>query len=242
MALTPNRLIYYGFAAIGAGYVWKLARGEDNEPSAMVPAERQLGAAGGGDGRSGGGIKSMQQHPVANIDQRVGFIVDQIRKDSEDKAVITEARSILSGKCPVEPGGKLDWCSEPKAWRDELAMLYYAITDPNSKLAVRYTRDHATIDLFGSSSLMRRLPAEDCDGMSIRLGALARAVGYAVRCRIVAPAGQPRQWAHIYLMIGSEPGNPSPAKWYAMDPTEPQNGPFWEVPDRLISTKKDYEV
>jgi hypothetical protein len=82
----------------------------------------------------------------------------------------------------------------------------------------------------------------NCDDMAIRLGALARAVGYAVRCRIVAPAGQPRQWAHIYLMIGSEPGNPSPAKWYAMDPTEPQNGPFWEVPDRLISTKKDYEV
>jgi hypothetical protein len=82
----------------------------------------------------------------------------------------------------------------------------------------------------------------NCDDMAIRLGALLRSIGYAVRCRIVAPAGQPKQWAHIYLMVGNEPGTPSPSRWYALDPTEPQHGPFWEVPDRLISTKKDYEV
>jgi hypothetical protein len=562
MAFTPNRLIYYGFAAIGAGYVWKLARGDDAEPATMVPPDRQLGYAAGGE-RNAEGIRSLVQHPVANIDQRVGYIVQQIRKDSEDKDVISEARSIVSGKCESERG-HLDWClpvgtlilrkpydlvpieaiqrgdiimgdggwttvlntfdmgvkpllaftlnngsvlrctaehklfvvprrdrkgrpiphgkrpkesfpgrredaievragdvclddellqpeslpfgdeslpadmalilgayiaegwlepsrasiagipdskgvrekviaaadrlgiehsedefkvrlkgrevvaalsvcgklaankqipslnfdgatveallvginadasfvdarqtpmprfqttspllaqqyrllyrmlghsasvkvtkkdgcaplhhidvrtkeakrgskawakvlsiSEeapvqtfdletesrriylpecdvvvhncvaPKDWKGEIAMLFHAVTDPNSKMAMRYTRDHATIDLFGSSSLLRRLPSGDCDDMAIRLGALLRSIGYAVRCRIVAPAGQPRQWAHIYLMVGNEPGTPSPSRWYALDPTEPQHGPFWEVPDRLISTKKDYEV
>jgi hypothetical protein len=564
MAFTPNRLIYYGFAAIGAGYVWKLARGDDAEPATMVPSDRQLGYAAGGE-RNAEGIRSLVQHPVANIDQRVGYIVQQIRKDSEDKDVISEARAIVSGKCPVEDGGRLDWCHQPKDWKGEIAMLYRAVTDPNSKVAMRYTRDHATIDLFGSSSLLRRLPSGDCfvhgtlvlrddhtlvpveslkvgdriwgldkwtrveqtwdkgvlptwliklnngssmrltpdhkvwvlvcekhrtgagctqntcplaerskkvvrvhqltknmtllqpdkidagpvemdpeeawiegvfaadgwvdsptrfciagkdghpkeaqkrrveaffsargikttwhrryiyiysrewverlsrfgkgavnkrvsslaysaaankeliegimadastsdhagrcltttshtlfsqtrillktqgvscserfvanhgglgknpvwrlterlkkedkhrgikvlrvkevvrddvelpcfdfatedkhiwlpeadwtvhncDDMAIRLGALLRSIGYAVRCRIVAPAGQPRQWAHIYLMVGNEPGTPTPSKWYALDPTEPQHGPFWEVPSSLISTKKDYEV
>lgn len=239
MALSPNRLIYYGFAAIGAGYVWKLARGDDTDAQALVPSgsgSRQLGSVDGPQG-----IQSMVQHPVKNIDERVAYIVQQVRKDSEDKEVITEARTILSGKCPTERGG-LEWCTEPKDWKGEIALLFAAVTNPNSKLAMRYTRDHATIDLFGSSSLMRRLPAGDCDDFVIRLGALLRAVGYAVRARIVAPAGQPRQWAHIYLMCGDEPGNPSPSKWYALDPTEPQHGAFWEVPDRLISTKKDYEV
>ena len=233
----PNPMIALGFTALGVGYLYEAFRSH-NPPS---PPPNGLGYALGGD-RNPDGIRSLQQHPVANIDERVGYIVQQIRKDSEDKDVISEARALVSGKCESERGGSMDWCVAPKDWKGEIAILFHAITDPNSKLAMRYTRDHATIDLFGSSSLLRRLPSGDCDDMAIRLGALLRSIGYAVRCRIVAPAGQPRAWAHIYLMVGNEPGTPSPSQWYALDPTEPQHGPFWEVPSRLISTKKDYEV
>jgi len=133
-------------------------------------------------------------------------------------------------------------CVAPKDWEGELRMLFWAVTNPNSPYAMRYTRDHATIDMFGSSDSHRRLPSGDCDDFSIRLGALARAIGYAVKCRIVAPAGQPNQWAHIYLMVGDEAGNPNPRRWLPMDPTEPQHGPFWEVSKRMISTVKDYDV
>lgn len=133
-------------------------------------------------------------------------------------------------------------CVAPKDWLGELRMIYFAITNPNSPYAVRYTRDHATVDLFGSSDLMRRLPSEDCDGLAVRVGALCRAIGYAVKCRVVAPAGQPNQWAHIYIMVGDEPGNPNPRRWLALDASEPQHPPFWEVPKRLISTVKDFDV
>jgi hypothetical protein len=82
----------------------------------------------------------------------------------------------------------------------------------------------------------------NCDDFVIRLGALLRSVGYSVKCRVVAPAGQPGQWAHIYLVVGDEPGNPAPGRWFALDPTEPQHGPFWEVPKHLISSVKDFDV
>jgi hypothetical protein len=253
MAFTPNKLIYYGFAAIGAGYVWKLVRGEDDAPQAMVPAAngsgRNLGRAPTGSAQPlvmKDGVRSITFHPAGDIKQRVGYIVDQIRKDAETKEVVTEARALLSRKCPVDPrsGMKgLQWCIEPKAWKKEqIALFFHALTDPNSRMALRYTRDPYHYDAFGSSALMRRLPAADCDEMVIRLGALLSAVGYRVKCRVVAPAGQPGQWAHIYLIAADEPGTPNPAKWYSLDPTEPQHGPFWEVPKHLVSSVRDFDV
>lgn len=243
MGFSPNKLIYYGFAAIGAGYVWKIMRDEDESPHALPPARDTLGRAPRGQPLVvRDGVRSIKFHPAGDITQRVGYIVDQIRRDSKDPRVVTEARSVLSGKCPIEKGGKLTWCVPPKDWKMELVVMFLAVTDPNSKLAMRYTRDHATVDMFGSAALMRRLPSGDCDDFVIRLGALLHAVGYSVKCRVVAPAGAPGQWAHIYLVVGDEPGNPNPAKWYALDPTEPQHGPFWEVPKHLISSVKDFDV
>lgn len=244
MANGWNPLIGIGFTALGIGYLWESAQKRHGAPTPIGAGVSGLGLV---DGKGDplivkSGVREVKFYPAGDIAQRVSYINGQIRKDSTDKAVITEARAIVSGKCPTARGGKLDWCVQPKDWKGELAALYYSITDPNSAIAMRYTRDHATVDLFGSSALLRRLPAGDCDDMVIRLGALARAIGYSVKSRVVAPAGQPEQWAHIYLMVGNEPGNPKPSKWYALDASEPQNPPFWEVPDRLISTKRDFEV
>lgn len=247
-----NWLTSVGFVALGAGYLWEAMRKDRPDPGIPGPSaqeleglrrsRRMLGASPQGAPLVvKDGVRSIKFYPAGSIDNRVKFIVDQIRRDSTDKKTITEARAIVSGKCRVERGG-LDWCVPVKSWTDELRMLYYAITNPNSPYAVRYTRDHATVDLFGSSDLMRRLPAEDCDGLAVRLGALCRAIGYAVKCRVVAPAGQPNQWAHIYIMVGDEPGNPNPRRWLSLDASEPQNPPFWEVPKRLISTVKDFDV
>jgi hypothetical protein len=246
-----NWLTSIGFVALGAGYLWEATR---RDRSTAVPgptpqeleglrrSRRALNAAPAGKPMVvKDGVRSIRFYPAGSIDNRVKFIVDQIRRDSADKKTITEARAIVSGKCRADAGG-LRWCVPIKSWTDELRMIYFAITNPNSPYAVRYTRDHATIDLFGSSDLMRRLPAEDCDGLSVRVGALCRAIGYAVKCRVVAPAGQPNQWAHIYIMVGDEPGNPNPRRWLALDASEPQNPPFWEVPKRLISTVKDFDV
>lgn len=185
------------------------------------------------------GVRTIKFYPAGDIDNRLRFIIDQMKKDTKDPKTITEATQILSGKCPTAKGG-LKWCVPVKNWDDEVRMLFYAITNPNSPYSMRYVRDPVDYDGFRSSELMRRIPAGDCDDFTIRLGAWLRAVGYSVKCRIVAPRGQPGQWAHIYLMVGTPPGENT--KWRPLDPTEAQNGPFWEVPNSMISSRKDYEV
>jgi hypothetical protein len=250
VAINTNKMIYTGFALVGIGYAVKLLQGESGEPPTVFPPPDSVKGLGrtptGAPMVVKDGVRSIRFYPAGDIKQRVGYIIDQIRKDSTEPRVVSESRALLSRKCPVDPRSRmagLKWCIEPKDWKAEkVALFFHALTDPNSKMAMRYTRDHTTVDMFGSSALMRRLPAGDCDDFVIRLGALLMSVGYSVKCRVVAPAGQPGQWAHIYLVCGDEPGNANPAKWYALDPTEPQHGPFWEVPDRLISSKRDFDV
>ena len=248
MANGWNPLIGIGFTALGLGYLYEAAQ-KQGVPT-PVGGSNRLGSGMLGRSLPPGsdrplvvkdGVHTIKFYPAGDIDQRVRYILDQIRKDSQDKQVISEARTIVSGRCPTARGG-VDWCIPVKDWKSELKMLFFAVSNPNSPYAIRYTRDHATVDLFGSSALLRRLPSGDCDDMAIRLGALARAIGYGVKCRIVAPAGAPGQWAHIYLMVGSVPGEPNPPQWLPMDPTEAQHGPFWEVSKNLISSVKDYEV
>lgn len=253
MANGWNPLIGIGFTALGIGYLYEALQ----KQSPVTPIGGDLRGLGAGPAglrpdlpyatigklppmkRDARGIRTMEKYVAGDIDRRLKFIIEQIRKDSEDPRVITEARTIVSAKCPTMDGGKR-WCIPVKNWKQEIAAIFNAVTNPNSPIAIRYTRDHAGIDLFASSALMRRLPSEDCDGMTIRTGALLRAIGYSVKCRIVAPAGQPNAWAHIYLMAGTPPGENK--EWVSLDPTEAQYGPGWEVPDRMISTKKDYEV
>ncbi len=108
------------------------------------------------------GVRSVEFHTVGDIDDRVSRIIGQIRKDSLDPKVITQARSIVSARCKAYPGGRVDWCVQPKNHKGEIEAIFRAITDPNSIYAVRYTRDHAGVDLFASNNLMDRLPAGDC--------------------------------------------------------------------------------
>ena len=270
MANGMNPLIGLGFAALGLGYLWEAAqhkKGDVQGPPVLPPegvnglARLPQGHPGaqnghGIDRRLAGtrlgktpwdtenskakGVRSMKYHEVGDITSRVNYIIDQIRKDSLDPEVITMARSIVSAKCRAEKGGRVDWCVKPKDHKGEIGAIFMAITDPNSIYAVRYTRDHAGVDLFGSNRLMNRLPAGDCDDMCIRGGALLRAIGFDVKCRVVAPAGQPNQWSHIYLMVGNPPGDTT--KWIPCDAAEAHQGPFWEVPKQYISTVKDFPV
>lgn len=240
-----NPLLGIGFTALGAGYLWEAWKHKKEDEPVAPTGTNGFGYAGSKGAPNG--IRSMKYYPAGDIEQRENYIIQQIRKDSEDPKVISEARAVLSGRCPAARGGYVDWCVKPKDWDGEVRALYRAVVDPNSALAVRYTRDHTTVDLFGSSALMRRLPAEDCDGMAIRLGALLRSVGYSVRTRVVAPAGQPGAWSHIYLAVSTPPGSRN--NWKPLDPTEPEktvaggNFPYWEVgPGVADRRKRDRDV
>lgn len=200
------------------------------------------------------GVRTIKFYPAGSIDNRLRYIIDQIRRDSKDPKTISEATLINSGKCPTANGG-LKWCVPSKAnavvgvredtnqmriSMAEVENLFWAIVNPNSPFAIRYTRDPINYDAFRSSDLMRRIPAGDCDDMTIRLGAWLMASGFIVKCRIVAPKGYPGQWAHIYLMVAVPAGEKR--RWIPLDPTEPQNGFGWEVSDAAISSKRDFEV
>lgn len=268
MANGWNPLIGLGFTALGVGYLWEAYHRQSaltplgspvfglsadglrpNLPYARLEGKRLggLGSAGSevaidSKGRKvllvKDGVRTIQFYEAGDINRRLKFIIDQMKKDSREKATITEATAILGGKCPVAKGG-LKWCITPKDWTGEIRQLFYALVNPNSPYSLRYTRDHAHVDMFRSSDLMRRIPTADCDDMTIRLGAWLLACGYSVKCRIVSPRGQPGQWAHIYLVAGVPPGEN--VKWIPLDPTEP-HPPGWEVPNSLISARKDFEV
>ena len=164
-----NALTSIGFIALGTGYLWELFRqnGKDGTPVGPVLEGNRRSPGPRGQSALGGplivkdGIRKVQVHGVRTIDDRLKFIVDQIRRDSKDPKTVTEARAIVSGKCQIAKGG-LNWCVPPKDWIGELRMLFWAVTNPNSPYAMRYTRDHATIDMFGSSDSHRRLPSGDC--------------------------------------------------------------------------------
>lgn len=164
--------------------------------------------------------------------------VTKVEKQASEQTydLETASRRIYLPECDVVVHN----CVPVKGWKSEIAMLFYALTNPNSPYSLRYTRDPKYYDAFRSADLMRRIPATDCDDMAIRLGAWLLAVGYSVKCRIVAPAGQPGAWSHIYLMVGTPPGEDK--KWLALDPTEADRGPFWEVPNYMISSKRDFNV
>jgi len=262
MSRSPgwNPLIGIGFTALGVGYLYEAFRDKDAlAPTPALPNRSgtnglaALGFAKDGagvivPGRSRSedillvkdGVKTIKFHPAGNIDNRVGYIVRQINKDARDPKTITEATRIVSRRCPDGKGG-LKWCVPQKAWKKEIEALFWALTDPNSPYAVRYTRDPEKFDGFRSADLMRRIPAGDCDDMVIRLSGWLQAIGYPVKARVVAPAGAPNQWAHIYLLAGSVPGEGEPPEWIPLDPTEP-HPPGWEVPKHLISTVKDFPV
>lgn len=270
-----NPLISIGFASLGAGYLYEWWRSRDagNSTNPIVPEEQLPSSVNGlglmpasygqpiaawrelpkydlpkyGSEAKASGVRTVKQYPAGDIANRENFILNQIRKDSVTPAVISAARSVLSGRCPIVKGG-VDWCVQPKDWDGEVRALYEAVVNPNSPYAVRYTRDHVEVDMYGSSALMQRLPAEDCDGMAIRLGSFLRSVGYHVRTRVVAPRGAPGQWAHIYLAVATPAG--SADNWKPLDPTEPEatkryssKYPYWEVGnDRADPRRRDRDV
>lgn len=237
-----NVFIKSGLALLGIGYVAKalepkkgLGRGPGGVTKAQSASLQQAQAQARAQAKAG--VKKVQMHTQdhISIDQRVGFIIKQLASDSLQPEVVSEARAIVSQKCASMDGGKR-WCIDAKDRKGEADALYYAITNPNSPFAIRYTGDHARVDFFASSALTRRLPAEDCDGFTIRLGAWLRALGFEVACRVIQAKGE-GSWSHIYLVAQLPDG-----RWYPLDPTEPQHGPGWEVPKHLVVKSRDWVV
>lgn len=249
----PNPFVAIGFTSLGIGYLLEAytsrTRATDAAPAPNGVSGMHRGQLRGGLGRiptlaetaKRDGVRSVKFYPAGTIHDREKRIRGEIIKASLTPKAITDARLVLSGRCPKVGGGVM-WCVKPKDWHGEILTLFRAVVDPNSALAVRYGRDHPDVDQYPSYELLDRVPQEDCDGMIVRLGTLLRAVGYRVRTRIVAPAGKPGDWQHIYLAVAPVPGTVE--NWQPLDVTEPEkalssrNAPFWEPGPNIIDPNK----
>lgn len=169
-------------------------------------------------------VSSYKTTTVRTIKQRADYIAKNLIEGSKDPAIVTAVDLILSEKCRTMDGGKR-WCINPKdAWA-ECRALFSAVTNPNSPFAVRYRNDNAYVDEFRSANLLMRTNNGDCDDFTIYLGAMLVQAGFPVMMRIIQDSGSDT-WSHIYLMVDVAKGG---NKWVALDPTEPQHQPGWQL-------------
>jgi hypothetical protein len=179
--------------------------------------------------RASGPILSQAKstmHTVSSIDQRVGYIRELIKKGSLDPAVREAASAIVSKKCGTR--GNVRWCATPKNFLEEIGAVYRAVQDPNSPLALRYVRDHVTVDQFTLAKKAIRTRAGDCDDGTCVLGSLLMSIGYPVKMRVIQDTGS-STWSHIFIVVGVPPQNPTawiPLDW-SMWPPRPAG---WQAP------------
>ena len=167
-------------------------------------------------------IEKVTMKRVGNIDARVAEIQKLIRSGSEHPLVRENILEILTKKC----GDR--WCVPEKSYLGEISAAFWAQRDPKSPDAMRYVRDHTTLDQFTAADKLLELHAGDCDCGTIMLGARLRAVGYPLKLRIMQVKGSKADWDHIFLLAGTPPTNPT--RWVALDWSEESAVPGWQAP------------
>lgn len=101
---------------------------------------------------------------------------------------------------------------------------------------VKYTLDPPHVDTYPDVRYILESYGEDCDGFTILLCSLAKAVGFDVGARVISQDGS--AWQHIYPMIGIPKGHT--AHYFPMDATEPGQPMGWEYPNP--AARSDYRL
>jgi len=211
-----DKLMGFGQIALGIGLVLKGIANTSGESKAGL-----LGAAPKKALPHGNVIEKVTTKRVGSIDARVEEIRKLILKGSLHPAIREKALEIVSKKC----GDK--WCLKEKSYQAEIDAIFWAIRDPKSKDAIRYVRDHATVDQFHGADKILKLHAADCDDYVVLLGSLLRSIGYPGKLRIMQAQGAD-SWSHIYYLCGSPPTNPT--RWTALDASVDTATPGWQAP------------
>lgn len=206
------------------------------------------------------GKPKLKQYDLTDIDDRVGLIGELIRKGSLSPDLRERTVEILSLKCDnlgrVSANGT-QWCVREKDCLGEVKAIFDAIRNPQSKYAVRYTRDAMLADVFTAPErTLLKSHGGDCDDYVIVLGSMLMAVGHPVRMRVVATRrsdvpDSKAPWSHIYLLTPTTFDNPN-AQWISVDGS--MNKPLgWEAPGAsevaktgkpagIIARVRDYSI
>jgi hypothetical protein len=196
-----------------------LKKAFDDEPKRR---RRQLG-----DGVSTGDKMQVKTYTVHDIAQRVGYIIQMIRKGRDNPTVRQRTVQILSQKCGRE------WCVPEKDWPAEVEAIFKAVREH-----IRYTRDTYGKDLFQHPVRTFQFGGADCDDYTIVLGSMLQSVGYPVRARVIRTTDAD-DWNHIYLLVGLPPR--APARWVPLDASV-NKPPGWEAPRSMVADMRDFNV
>lgn len=175
------------------------------------------------------GKNTMRSIPVkiADIDDKVGYLEDEIQRGKRNKDIAIIAAEVLSKK----KDGK--WVIPERDWRGEVVALFNYVREN-----VRYTRDVEGVEVFRRPGRTLELKIGDCDDSTILLGSLLGAVGYPLMIRIVGLKPS-REFQHVYLAVGLPPHRP--IEWMPLDPSRPEAA-GWEVPQSRVSISRDYMI
>lgn len=164
---------------------------------------------------------------AGSIDNRVGYILDTIKKGRKDPRMRAFAVSAVSQKC----GSR--WCVPERDYWGEVKALFGAVRN-----SVRYVRDIYKVDTFQAPHRTLEFAGGDCDDYTITLGSALQSIGYPIKIRIVQSTDSP-DFNHIFLLVGLPPREPS--KWYALDAS--LNKPAgWSPPKHMLKRTKDYDI
>lgn len=122
----------------------------------------------------------------------------------------------------------------------ELQSIYDAVKTGDSRVpglenGVRYVSDPQSMDAFvGPSRLLKECRegacAEDCDGVTALVGALAAAVGFRVGARAYGRRGSRSEYTHVYPVVAL-PKHGKVKRIVGLDTTVPDAEVGWEPPE-----------
>jgi len=152
------------------------------------------------------------------LDQHVGLIKQQLDKSMKDGAVRQLAVQIVSGTN--------DHATDPR-------------TGDTVPIIRAFGRQFlAEIDTFATARESLLAGGGDCDDATILIAALAGFVGFRAVARVISTQDNPKQWVHIYPLIGISKDDPK--QWIPLDVTVEGAAPGWEY--ESIANYRDYTL
>jgi hypothetical protein len=174
-----------------------------------------------------------------NLDGHMALMRKQIEESLKDPETIQLAGKIVSGSYDwvedprtgrrvqvIEQWGKRFWAPElqvcpPKDDACELAFFWTFLVQN-----MRYSYDPDSADLFRTLKQALIAGTEDCDGQTIAMCVLARAVGFtSCWARVISTTGE--NWEHVYPIIGCP--KDAPQIYIPLDQTVAGKPPGWQA-------------
>jgi len=150
---------------------------------------------------------------VESLDDRIAHITEKILEGRADPFV---------RKLAIEAVRHVP----PRDWLGEVRAIWDFVTSN-----VRYTLDPYLRDMYQRARRTLQLGGGDCDDLTILMGAMLMSIGHPVALKVI-DTYDGEGWNHIYLLTGIPPQRP--VKWIPLDPSMPEKGMGWEMPEEYV--------